>query len=119
VSGLRHPIADFAALVLPVAAVVALRFAASGPAQSVIEVTMKDHHFSPSEIHVQARLPATLIIINDDSLDESFSSSALKIEKVFKGGEQETIHLGPLDRGRYPFEGEDRSATIQGTIIAE
>jgi hypothetical protein len=116
-SVLRHPIADLAALVLPVATVVLLRVALSDPGQSVIELTIKNHHYSPAEIHVRAGLPATLKIINDDSVDEAFASSALKIEKVTGGGEQETVHLGPLDRGRYPFK--DHSGTAQGEIIAE
>ncbi len=116
---LRHPIADFAALVLPVAAVVVLRLVSPAATQTAIAVTIKDHRFSPAEIHVPARQPATLNIKNEDPLAEEFDSTALKIEKVIGGGQEGTVHLRPLDPGRYPFMGEYHSDTAQGVVIAE
>jgi hypothetical protein len=116
---LRHPLADFAALVLPVAAIVVLRLVSPAATQTAIDVTIKDHRFSPAEIHVPAKQPATLNIKNEDPLAEEFDSTALKIEKVIGGGQQGTVHLRPLDPGRYPFMGEYHSDTAQGVVIAE
>lgn len=116
---LRHPIADFVGLVLPAAVVVVLRLALPAATQTAINVTIKDHRFSPAEIHVPAHQPATLNIKNDDPLAEEFDSSALKIEKVIGGGQQGSVHLRPLDPGRYPFMGEYHSDTAQGVVIAE
>jgi hypothetical protein len=115
----RHPIIDFTSLVLPVAAVVMLRLASPAATQTAIDVTIKDHRFTPAEIHVPARQPATLNIKNEDPLAEEFDSTALKIEKVIGGGQQGTVHLRPLDPGRYPFMGEYHSDTAQGVVIAE
>jgi hypothetical protein len=116
---LRNPIVDFAALAVPVAALVLFRAVSFTAAQTAIDVTIKDHRFSPSEIHIPARQPATLNIKNEDPLAEEFDSTALKVEKVIGGGQQGTVHLRPLDPGRYPFMGEYHSDTAQGAVIAE
>jgi heme/copper-type cytochrome/quinol oxidase subunit 2 len=95
---------------------------AAGPAtaqQAVIEVTLKDHQFTPSEIHVPAGKPAVLHIKNQDPLAEEFDSPALKVEKVIAGGRDGTVRLRPLDKGRYPFTGEYHAETAKGVVIAE
>jgi hypothetical protein len=74
-----------------------------GHAQTAIDVSIKDHRFSPSEIHVPAGKPAVLNIKNEDATAEEFDSSALKIEKVIGGGQDGTVRLRPLDPGRYPY----------------
>jgi hypothetical protein len=83
------------------------------------QVTIKDHQFVPSEIHVPAGKPTVLTIKNEDSTAEEFDSSALKVEKVVAGGRSATVHLRPLGAGRYPFEGEYHSDTAKGVVIAE
>ena len=88
-------------------------------AQTAIDVTIKDHRFSPSEIHVPAGKPAILNLKNKDTTAEEFDSTALKIEKVIAGGKEGTVRLRPLDRGRYPFMGEYHSDTAQGVVIVE
>ena len=88
-------------------------------AQTAIDVTIKNHRFTPSEIHVPAGKPAVLNIKNEDATAEEFDSSALKLEKVIGGGNQGTVRLRPLDPGRYPFMGEYHSDTAQGAVIAE
>ena len=47
-----------------------------------IDVTIKDHRFTPAEIHVPAGKPATLNVKNEDATAEEFESHELKIEKV-------------------------------------
>ena len=86
---------------------------------SAIDVAIKDHRFTPSEIHVPAGEPATLNIKNEDAQAEEFDSSALKIEKVIGGNSQGTVRLRPLDPGRYPFMCEYHSDTAQGVVISE
>jgi len=116
---MRNPFVNLAALTLPVAALALLRMASFAAAQPAIDVTIKDHQFSPAEIHVPARQPVTLNIKNEDPLAEEFDSTALKIEKVIGGGQQGSVHLRPLDPGRYPFMGEYHSDTAKGVVIAE
>ena len=63
-------------------------------AQTAIDMTIKDHRFTPSEIHVPAVKPAVLNIKNEDATAEEFDSSALKIEKVIGGANEGTVRLG-------------------------
>jgi plastocyanin len=116
---MRKPLVDLAALTLPVALLALFRVISPATAQTTIDVTIKDHRFTPSEIHVKAGQAVDLKIKNEDPLAEEFDSTALKIEKVIAGGQEGTVHLRPLDAGRYPFMGEYHSETAQGAVIAE
>jgi plastocyanin len=82
-------------------------------------VTISDHRFAPSEIHVPAGKRIALTVVNNDPLSEEFDSSALKVEKVIAGKSQGVVHIGPLDPGRYDFIGEYHEETAKGTVIAE
>jgi heme/copper-type cytochrome/quinol oxidase subunit 2 len=84
-----------------------------------ISVTIKDHRFTPSEIHVPVGKRTTLIVKNEDDAPEDFDSSALKVEKVIMGGTYAKIWLRPLGPGRYAFMGEFHPATAQGVVISE
>ena len=84
-----------------------------------IDVVLKDHRFSPSEIHVQTGKPTILKIRNEDATAEEFDSSALKIEKVVAGGASATVRLRPLGPGRFPFMGEFHPDTAQGVVVSE
>jgi heme/copper-type cytochrome/quinol oxidase subunit 2 len=84
-----------------------------------IAMTIKDHRFNPSEIHVPQGKPVVLKVTNEDATPEEFDSTALKIEKVIVGGTYGTIHLRPLGPGRYPFMGEYHSDTAQGVVVSE
>jgi hypothetical protein len=101
----------------------ALMLALGGPAFAEdltnIGLTIKDHRFTPSEIHVPVGKPTVLTIKNEDSTAEEFDSSALKVEKVITGGAIGTVRLRPLAAGRYPFVGEYHSDTAKGVVIAE
>ncbi len=84
-----------------------------------VEVILKDHRFTPSEIHVPAGKRAELLVKNQDATADEFDSAALKIEKVIGGGAEGSVRLRALDPGRYPFMGEFHSETAQGVVIAE
>lgn len=86
---------------------------------AVIEVSIKDHRFDPSEIRVPAGKPVVLRIHNQDATAEEFDSGALKVEKVIAGGGSGTVRLRPLEKGRYPFVGEYHESTAAGAVIAE
>jgi hypothetical protein len=92
-------------------------WAADEPA--TIEVTIKDHQFSPAEIHVPTGKPVILRITNADATAEEFDSSALKVEKVIAGGTYGTVRLRPLGAGRYPFMGEYHAETAKGVVVSE
>ena len=82
-------------------------------------ITLKDHQFDPSEIHVQAGKPAILVITNADDEPEEFDSVDLRIEKVIQGGAKGAVWLRPLTRGSYSFMGEFHADTAKGKVIAE
>ena len=84
-----------------------------------IDVTLRDHRFSPSEIHVATGKPAVLKIRNEDSTAEEFDSSALKVEKIVAAGASVTVRLRPLGPGRFPFMGEFHPDTAQGVVVSE
>jgi heme/copper-type cytochrome/quinol oxidase subunit 2 len=84
-----------------------------------IAVTIKDHRFTPAEIHVPTGKPVVLRITNQDATVEEFDSTALKVEKVIAAGQYGTVRLRPLGPGRYPFMGEYHADTAQGVVVSE
>ena len=84
-----------------------------------IAVTIKDHRFSPAEIHLAAGKPALLQVINQDDSPEEVESSQLQIEKVIPSGATSKVRLRPLEPGRYPFFGEYHPETAQGVVVVE
>jgi hypothetical protein len=84
-----------------------------------VTVRLKDHRFSPAEIHVPQGKRLELVITNQDSTPEEFDSTALKVEKVIAGGTYGTVEVRPLGPGRYPFIGEFHPETAQGAVISE
>ena len=89
--------------------------AADGP----IAVTLQNHKFTPSEIHVKANTPSIIALTNKDATAEEFDSTALKVEKVVAGNSSGNIRIRALAPGRYPFMGEYHPGTAQGVVVAE
>src|SRR6185312_2394252 len=91
--------------------IAALAAAVPALADNPIALTIKDHKFTPAEIHVKANVVNVLAVTNQDATAEEFDSSALKVEKVVAGNSSGTVRLRPLAPGRYPFMGEFHSST--------
>jgi plastocyanin len=108
---------------LSIVALFALLASAGGGARAedafAATITIRDHRFEPSEVHVPAGKRILLTVINTDPLSEEFDSSALKVEKVIAGKSQGVVHISPLNPGRYDFIGEYHDATAKGQVIAE
>jgi hypothetical protein len=102
---------------LPVACLVVL--AGCGNESAGIAVTLKDHRFTPAEIHVPANQPALIVLTNQDGAAEEFDSTALKVEKVVPGHDTGNVRIRPLAPGRYPFMGEYHADTARGVVIAD
>jgi hypothetical protein len=91
-----------------------------GEADFIINV--KDHHFVPAEVHIPAGRKVRVIIQNDGDGAEEFDSHSLNREKHIPAHSSVVLFLGPLDAGRYIFEGENdvaRGAAALGVIVAE
>ena len=104
---------------LPIAAI--LLFAAVLPAMAggPIAVTLQNHKFTPSVIHVKANTPSVIALSNRDSSAEEFDSSSLKVEKVVAGNSSGNVRIRALAPGKYPFMGEYHAATAQGAVVAQ
>jgi hypothetical protein len=93
--------------------------AAPALADSPIPVTLQNHKFQPSEIHVKANMPAVIALTNKDGTAEEFDSTALQVEKVVAGNSSGNVRIRALAPGRYPFMGEYHSSTAQGVVVAK
>jgi hypothetical protein len=102
---------------LPATLLMAL--AGCGNQSQGIPVTLKNHRFTPAEIHVPANQPSLITLTNQDDTAEEFDSTALKVEKVVPGHQSGEVRLRPLSPGRYPFMGEYHSETAEGVVIAQ
>jgi hypothetical protein len=93
--------------------------AACGNESPGIPVSLKDHRFTPAEIHVPANQSVLITLTNHDGGAEEFDSTALKVEKVVPGNETGNVRIRPLAPGRYPFMGEYHAETARGVVIAD
>ena len=82
-------------------------------------LTIKDHHFQPSEFAIPSGKKVKLLMENQDATPEEFDSYELNREKVIAGNSSAVIFIGPLTPGRYSFAGEFHAATAQGAIVAK
>jgi hypothetical protein len=96
-----------------------LSVAMSVAAVESIEITIKDHKFSPEEITVPADTKVKLVIKNTDATPEEFESHTLHREKIIPGGKQAVIFIGPLSPGTYEFFGEFNPKTAKGRVIVK
>ena len=109
--------APAAALMVALAAAAIPAAAADRPEPMV--VTIKDHRFTPAEIHVPAGQPAIVRVVNLDPSAEEVESGPLNIEKVIPPGAHSVVRLPPLAAGRYRFYGEYHPDTAQGAVVAQ
>ena len=83
------------------------------------KITIKDHVFSPRELKIPANQKIKLIIENQDAAPEEFDSYQLDREEVVAAHKTISVFIGPLNTGKYQYEGEFHSDTAQGVISAE
>ncbi|MCD2472466.1 cupredoxin domain-containing protein [Jiella sp. MQZ9-1] len=100
-----------------IALVAAPAMAAS--ANHIVDVTLKDHKFSPDKIEVPAGKPFKIRLKNVDKSADEFDSDDLRVEKVVGGGKTSIIRVQALKPGTYKFMGEYHSATARGVVIAK
>jgi hypothetical protein len=83
-----------------------------------IQLSVKNHHFQPSEIHGPANVPIMLRVKNLDGTPTEFESVSLRVEKVIVGNGEGLIRLRPLAPGRYNFF-DDFHQETQGTLVIQ
>ena len=96
-----------------------LASAAGAAEPAPVELTLKDHRFTPSEVRVPAGQPFQITVHNQDDAAEELDSGPLKVEKVVPPGGSATVRVRPLKPGRYEFVGEYNEKTAKGAVVAE
>jgi len=81
-----------------------------------VALTIKDHKFEPAEVHAPAGKPISITVKNLGSIAAEFESEALHVEKVIPPGAEATVHVRPLEPGRYNFFDDFHRAT-QGFLV--
>lgn len=87
--------------------------------EPAIEIFIKNHQFTPSEVTVPKDTKVTLMVTNQDATPEEFESHTLHREKVIPGNSRAVIRVGPLTPGTYEFIGEFHEDTARGTLIVK
>lgn len=84
-----------------------------------ISITLKDHHFTPAEIHVPSGKPFFVVVTNADDAAEEFEMLLPPLERVIQPGEQGKVRIRPLGQGRFPFFGESNPDSAKGAFVSE
>jgi hypothetical protein len=85
----------------------------------VVQLTLKDHQFTPSEVHLPAGQATIVEVKNADATADEFEMRQLAIEKVIQGGGTGRVRLRPLAPGQYRFVGEYHEKTAHGVFIVD
>ncbi|MBQ0720812.1 MAG: cupredoxin domain-containing protein [Gammaproteobacteria bacterium] len=101
------------------ALVISLLSVAASAEREEFHVVIKNHRFSPAEIHVPANSLLWLVLENKDASSEEFESLDLHREKIIAPGKTAKIKIGPLKEGAYRFMGAFNPQTAQGVVIAK
>ena len=87
--------------------------------QASVQLSLKDHRFSPAEPHARANAPLTIVLKNLDPTPAEFESKTLRVEKVVPGGGQVTINIRALAPGRYRFFDDYNENATFGFLVVE
>ena len=82
-------------------------------------ITLKNHRFAPAEIHVPSGKPFLVVVTNANGASDEFEMLLPPVERVIQAGEQGSVRIRPLGRGRFPFFGEADPDSEQGAFISE
>lgn len=105
-----------------IAVAVAMSFAAAAPlaraGDTTLEVSFKDHQFSPAEFKAAAGSAIVFKVKNLGTEPMEFESEALQFEQVVKPNAEITVKVKPQKPGRYTFF-DDLHQETKGTLVVE
>ncbi|MDE2365270.1 MAG: cupredoxin domain-containing protein [Hyphomicrobiales bacterium] len=87
--------------------------------QANVQLSLKDHKFSPAEPHAPANTPITITLKNLDATPAEFESKTLRVEKIVPGGGQVSINIRALAPGRYRFFDDYNENATFGFLVVE
>lgn len=88
-------------------------------AEAPLQLTIKDHKFTPETLDVPAGKKFHILVTNADKTPEEFESSELDREKLVAPGGTIKVFLGPLEAGTYHFVGDFHEDTAKGVLVAK
>jgi heme/copper-type cytochrome/quinol oxidase subunit 2 len=83
-----------------------------------VAISVKDHHFQPSQITAPANRRISIRVKNLDSVPMEFESVSLRVEKVIAPGSEGVVSVRALAPGRYEFFDDFHQAT-RGILIVQ
>ncbi len=87
-------------------------------AAEAVTLTIKNHHFVPSEVSVPAGERFRIEVENQDSTPAEFESADLRVEKIVVPGGKIAVMVGPLKPGIYKFFDDYHPDTATGAMTA-
>ena len=82
-----------------------------------VQLTLKDHGFTPATFKAQANERFRIEITNQDSTPAEFESTDLRAEKIVVPGGKIAVMAGPLKPGTYSFFDDYHPDTAKGVLI--
>jgi hypothetical protein len=101
------------------AAIGAAATTAAAEGADAVRLVLKDHRFTPDEVHVPAGRKIRIELVNQDAASEEFDSEDLQVEKDVTPHGRASFEIGPLAPGRYSFMGELHADTASGVVVAD
>ena len=83
-----------------------------------VAISVKDHHFQPSQVSAPANRPISIRVKNLDSAPMEFESTSLRVEKVIAAGSEGVVNVRALAPGRYEFF-DDFHQQTRGTLVVQ
>lgn len=74
--------------------------------QTEFLIEVKDHAFVPAVLQIPANTKVRIVVDNQQDEREEFESYSLNREKRIPPRSRVTLFLGPLEPGRYLYQGE-------------
>jgi len=107
--------APFRVLLLS-AFVAGLASAGEAAADAPIQLSVKNHHFTPSVISAPAGQRFTIQVRNLDATPEEFESYDFKVEKIMAPHATIIVSVGALKPGAYNFFGDYNPGLAKGVL---
>ena len=103
-----------------VAGAALLLASAAGAAEpTTVELTLKDHRFTPAEVKVPANQPFQITVHNQDDAAEEIDSGPLKVEKVVPPGSSATVRVRPMPPAATSSWASTTRRRRKGVVVAE
>lgn len=86
--------------------------------ETMLQVTVENHRFSPAELRAPANKSIVIVIKNNDATPMEFESVSLRVEKIIAAKSQGSVRVRALSPGRYEFF-DDFNQSTRGTLTVQ